>query len=137
MTCIVYPQECLISDTTQSDLDLLNGAENTGDGNKRIVELKETDLDNSYSFNIVLRVLSDEDKGKLPKTIQDASNGKTVRRATSVVVNEETFKSTDTFIDGSDFDDCNSQSTTQTPGCANKRVGKSLYSKSHVILMLF
>ena len=121
VTCIVYPQECLVSDTTQSDQDLLNGAENTGDGNTDIVELKETDLDNSYSFSIVLRVLSEEDIAQLPKSIQDACKGKTVRRTTSIVVDEETFNNTDTFIDGTSFDGCN-PTTTQSPGYPNKKL---------------
>ena len=124
VTSIVYPQECLISDTTQSDQDLLNGAENTGDGCKDTVELKESDLDNRYSFSIVLRVLSGEDIAQLPKSIQDACKGKTVRRTTSIVVDEETFNNTDTFIDGTSFDGCN-PTTTQSPGCLNKRVSNS------------
>ena len=126
VTCIVYPQECLVSDTTQSDQDLLNGAENSGDGCKDTVELKESDLDNSYSFSIVLRVLSEEDIAQLPKSIRDACKGKTVRRATSIVVDEETFKNTDTFIDGASFDGCN-PTTTQSPGCPNKKVSNSTY----------
>ena len=121
MTCIVYPQECLVSDTTQSDLDLLNGAENTGDGCKDTVELKETDLGNSYTFNIDLGVLSEEEIANLPQSIEDACEGKTLRGETSIIVDDETFNKNDTFIDGSGFDECNPQ-TTQSPGCANKKV---------------
>ena len=120
-TCIVYPQECLVSDTAQIDLDLLNGAENMGDGCKDTVELKETDLDNSYSFNIDLGVLSGEEIAKLPQSIQNVCEGKTVRGETSIVVDEEIFNNNDTFIDGSSFDGCNPP-TTQSPGCTNKKV---------------
>ena len=136
VTCIVYPQECLVSDTTKNDQDLLNGAENTGNGNTDIVELKETDLENSYSFSIVVRVLSAEEIAQLPQSIQDASKGKTVRRATSIVVDEETFKNTDTFIDGSDFNGCN-PTTTQSPGCANKNVSTTYKPRCSYLILSF
>ena len=119
-TCIVYPNECLVSDSTQDDLDLLNGAENTGDGCKDTAELKETDLDKSYSFNIDLGILSADEIAQLPQSIQDACDGKTVRGSSHVDVDEETFNN-DTFIDGNVFDSCPS-TTTQSSECANAKV---------------
>ena len=119
-TCIVYPNECFVSDSTQDDLDLLNGAENTGDGCKDTPELKETDLTKSCSLKIDQGILPTEEIDKLPKSIQDACDGKTVRGTLLVDASVETC-TTNVTINETDVGNC-PKTTTPTPGCANKKV---------------
>ena len=119
-TCIVYPNECFVTDTTQSDLDLLNGAENTGDGCKDTPELTETDLTKTCTVNIDKGILSAEDIDQLPQSIQDACDGKTVRGSSSVDVDQETCNTNGT-IENPGLPDCQ-PTTTRSPGCANTKV---------------
>ena len=119
-TCIVYPNECFVTDTIQSDLDLLNGAENTGDGCKDTPELTETDLNKTCTVNIDKGILSAEEIDQLPQSIQDACDGKTVRGSTSVDVDQETCNTNGT-IEQPVLPDCQ-PTTTQSPGCANTKV---------------
>ena len=119
-TCIVYPNECLVSDSTRDDLDLLNGAENTGDGCKDTAELQETDLSKSCSLNIDQGILSADQIAQLPKSVQDACDGKTVRGTLLVDASVETC-TTNVTINGTDVGNC-PKTTTPSPGCANKKV---------------
>jgi len=93
-TAIIYDQECLVADTSQDYLDVLNGAENTGDGCKDIKELAESDLSNHYFYNIDQGILSEDDIAKLPLSIQDACALKIIRGTVTVPVDEPTFNNT-------------------------------------------
>ena len=113
----VYPQECLIYETPQYLLNLLNGAENSGDGCKETVELKESDLENHYVYNVIRGEMSKEEISKLPKSLQYACPEVCIW-TTTVETNETTFKNNETVIEdptGNCVD-----TTTTSPGCKSK-----------------
>ena len=115
----VYPQECLVYDTPQYLLDLLNGAENSGDGCKETVELKESDLEDHYVYNVILGEMSKAEIAKLPKSFQFACPI-TCIWTTTVETNKTTFINNDTVIEDP-TGEC-SPATTTSPGCSKSKV---------------
>ena len=123
-SAIIYDQECLVADTSQDYLDVLNGAENTGDGCKDIQELAESDLSNRYFYNIDQGILSEDDIAKLPLSIQDACASKIIRGTVTIPVDKPTFEdpNPNPVLPGP----CN-----PPEGCSKSKVGSVLEDKQN------
>ena len=113
-TVTVYALECLVTDTPDHLLDLLDGAENIGDACNSTVELTEGDLRDRYSYTIGKGVLSEEEIAELPQSIQEACELKIIRFVVTIPTTTPPGNGTIVNPEGCP--------PPPTPGCAKPKV---------------
>ena len=129
VTAIVYPQECLVSNTPEYLLELLVGAESSRGSCNGTAELTENDLVDKYSYVIAKGAMSKAKIAELPLSIQNACKPKPgpgdKPDFPQIIVCEIPLPQplpvlpNDTFIP-LPGDDC--PVTTPNPGCAKSKV---------------